>query len=186
MKSLILTAALLALTCATARADDAPPTKMSPMMLKQANAKFLQMAHSGNLLEIELSQYALDQLKGHADVRELAAMVVEHHKNADKMVQEAAAKSGVKLADELSSVDKAILDQAKAVHGELYHVPYLFRLASSHVESILGLSYMEHFTNNDAVKAYCRTVLPKMKMHYRKILPLAEKEARAEDGLTGK
>lgn len=180
MKS-ILTAAALALTLISAHADDepgSPPPSADKYAQKKLDAKFLQAAYSGNMLEIKLSQYAIDQLKTHKDVEKLAQMLVKHHTEAKQKVREAAEKSGVELSEELLPLHKATLDMAEETKGELFHVPYLFHLASSHVMGILAVSHRGHYTEDPAVKGYCDFALPLLKMHYGEIKPMAEDEAK--------
>lgn len=158
-----------------------PAAKMTPEEMKMADAKFLKVAYSGNMLEIKLSQYALEQEKEHADVRELAQMLVTHHEMGLKMVEEAAKKCGVELSKELLPAHKAKLDMAMECKGEMYHAPYLFCLASSHVEGILCVSHKMKTTEDAAIKEYCSQMLPKLKMHFAKIKPMAEMEAGVTD-----
>ena len=113
-------------------------------------------------------------------MRDLAKMLVKHHTEAKKRVKEAAEKSGVTLSEDLLPAHKLELELAMERKGELYHVPYLFHLASSHTLAILEVSHREHFTKDANVKGYCDYVLPLLKEHFAKIKPMAEHEARVE------
>ena len=185
-----LTLAALALALGTSvRADDAKkPNQPKPEAVAlygnpDLDAKFLKAAYSGNLLEIKLSERALEQLKEHEKVRDLARMLADHHEKARLRVKQVAEKSGVKLSEELLPAHKAELELAMERKGELYHVPYLFHLASSHTLAILEVSHRLRFTKDEAVKGYCVFILPVLKEHFATIKPMAEREARV-DGMT--
>lgn len=187
MKLDLIRVALLALVlapAAQARPDEkpaSPPPDALEYGKKEFDARFLKMAFSGNLLEIKLSEYAVEQLTKHDDLEKLATMLIQHHTEAKQKVKKVAEQCGVELSEELLPAHQAALDLAKEVKGETYHVPYLFNLASSHVMGILAVSHHGHYTKNPAVKAYCDAALPMLKSHFAQIKPLAEDEAKVTD-----
>lgn len=160
-----------------------PAMKMTPEQMKMADERFLKAAYSGNMLEIKMSQYALEQVKEYAQLRELAEMMIKDHTMANQMVTEVAQKCGVTLSQDLLPAHKAKLDMAMEVKGEMVAAPYLFDMAGSHVHTILCVSHHMNHTQDANIKNYCAQVLPKIKMHFGMVKPLAEAEARISDGV---
>ena len=188
IRAVALTAALGSVALAQTTPSDKtaggaahPSAKMTPAQMKMSDERFLKAAYSGNLLEIKLSQYALEQVKGHEHVRHLAEMMIKDHEMANKLVTETAQKCGVALPHDLLPAHKAKLEMAMEVKGEMVHAPYLFDMAGSHVHTILCVSHHMHHTQDAAIKNYCAQVLPKIKMHFGMVKPLAEAEAHVTD-----
>ncbi|RYD23353.1 MAG: DUF4142 domain-containing protein [Verrucomicrobiaceae bacterium] len=180
-------ATALLVCCTALPASAQKPSEESGVTLtadqmKKADESFLQQAHSGTMLHIMASKYALEQVKS-PEVRKLAEMLIADHEKGDKMLMEVASKEGIKLPSELLPPQRAMLDQAMTVKGEQFVTTYLINMTTLHVHDILAFSNAAAKSKNNAVSGLAKEMLPKLKAHYAMIRPMAASEVELKDGL---
>lgn len=156
--------------------------KLTPEAMKMADERFLKAGYSANMLHAKASEYALTQVQ-RPEVRELAGMLMKDHLAANVALKRVAEKEGVQVPNKLLPPHQAMLDMAMKVKGDEFASVYLFNMASLHVHGILETSHKMGHTENTEIKGYCSQALPKLKMHFGKIKPLAEAEAGITDGM---
>jgi putative membrane protein len=157
MKSLLatLTLALLGLV-SYARADEKT----------EDDAKFLQEAVSGGLLEIKLGELATERA-ANAEVKRFGERMVTDHTKANKDLFDLADKNGVKLNKTLTKKQQGTFDQLKALRGAEFDTAYMKHMVKDHEEDVAEFTRESKNAKSEQVRALTAKTLPTLQEHLR-------------------
>src|SRR2546423_1365545 len=103
------------------------------------DAKFIQEAASGGMLEVKLGELAKERAAS-SEVRKFAERMVTDHSKANKELTSVADKIGVKVSKDLSKKDQEVYDKLKELKGADFDKAYINHMVKDHEMDV------EHFT----------------------------------------
>ena len=164
MKTLVLTAALLALA-APLRAENAtdqmkngqPPTKASA-----ATQKFAKTAAITDMFEIQAGQLAQEKVQDQA-YKDFAQMIVRDHTNTSNELK--SMNIGVPLPQILDSIHKTKIDKLNSLLGAAFEDQFKTGQVEGHKQAVAEFEQYAKRGDNPQLKQWAQTTLPTLKTH---------------------
>ncbi len=169
MKSLFIAASAAALLggCSTMMQDDMAMggrTAAGAMAMPTTASAYMEMAHSGDMFEIESSQLAL-QMSRNEGVRSFAQMMVSDH---TRMMNEmmAMAPAGMNMASMPMMPHHAqMLQRLRAASAADFDMMYKREQMMAHEEGVMMHRTYAARGDNPALKAMAARAVPMVQMH---------------------
>jgi putative membrane protein len=150
----------------------------------QANAgskdqKCAMKIADANQFEIQAGQLA--QQKAQSDeIKQFAKMMVDDHTQALQQLQQIAQQKGWQFSQQLMPVHRAMLDELNKLEGQEFEKAYLYGQVAGHTKVALGLRDAKSELQDQELRQYAATILPKVQQH----LQHAQQLARADEAVT--
>ncbi len=136
--------------------------------------EFAVMAANGGMLEVQLSELALQKDPTPA-IREYASMMVEDHKKANEDLKALAAQKNITLPATLGEDNQEAYNDMAKLSGTDFNKKYVDKMLSSHQKTV-DLFKEAADDNDDAeLKAFAAKTLPTLQMHLDKIKTIEDR-----------
>jgi len=166
MKSLLTTAALLALVAGPALAQPAAPSAAPPggnAPLSQQDQTFLKAAANGKA-EVETGRYVQEHGDNPA-VRVFGRWMATDHTMADHMLQRTAAAVGAQLPGTLDHDAQSMVDRVRKLRGAELDRTYIADMVEDHEKDVHTFQQEVQSGQNPQVKAFAQDTLPVLQQH---------------------
>jgi putative membrane protein len=120
--------------------------------------------HCANLYEIQSSQEATSKAST-ADVKKLAAMMVEAHTKMDHQISELAGRKSITLPGEMTDSQRKDIGKLNEKTGIDYDKEYLDQMKSAHDDAETKLQKLADNAEDPDVKQMAATALPEIRSH---------------------
>jgi putative membrane protein len=168
----------LAFLCVFSLLSPAAMVRADDSKLTSKDKSFITDASEAGATEIQLSELA-DKKSSNADVKELAAMMIQDHKKAGAELEKIAAAKGGEASKTPGVKQKASILLIETKSGASFDKSFADTMVSDHEEAVaLFESASKDGVDDPGLKAFAEKTLPTLKHH----LKAAEKLA----GVVGK
>jgi putative membrane protein len=134
--------------------------------LHKKDMKFIMVAHSSNMLEIESSRLALQNGSSQA-VKDYAQMMIEHHTMAGQQMKQMLSSKGVMIPD-TAMLDRyrSKIEMLRGLQGADFDKAYIRIMVDAHEEDLD--EYEDEITDaRDAdIRAFTAKMMPTLRTHY--------------------
>jgi putative membrane protein len=139
-------------------------TTTSPASLGGQDSEFVRKAASINLQEINASKLALERSQNN-DVRGFAEMMGKDHADANDRLKDVATGLKADFPREVLPEHKAVEDRLKTLSGAPFDREFCSAMVDGHQKAVDLFQQQATSGQNDQLKAYAQTMLPKLRMH---------------------
>lgn len=136
--------------------------------LHKKDMKFIMMAHSSNMLELETSRIALQNASSQA-VKDFAQMMVDHHTMAGQEMKQMLSTKGVMIPDSaMLGRYRSKIEMLRGMQGADFDKAYMRMMVDAHEEDVD--EYEDETTDaRDAdIRAFTVKMMPILRTHYSK------------------
>jgi putative membrane protein len=134
--------------------------------LHKKDLKFVVMAASSNMLEIEASRLALQSASSSA-VKDFARMMVEHHTMAASEMKTMLATKGAMIPDTaLLPRHRMQLEMLSSLQGAAFDKMYMRVMVDSHEEDVDEFEDETTDARDADIRAFTTRMLPVLQQHY--------------------
>ncbi|GHA63440.1 hypothetical protein GCM10007389_14970 [Pontibacter akesuensis] len=142
--------------------QQAEGTEMEDQMTNVSD--FMTKAASSNMLEIQAGQLA--QQKGQMkEVKDYAQMIVTDHQQATQKLTQLAQQNNIVLPDSMSQEHMNMLEELRGKTGQEFDREYMNLMVSSHEEAVSLFENASNELENQEVKSFASSTLPKLRQH---------------------
>jgi predicted outer membrane protein len=134
------------------------------LLVKLMPTEYLVQANQVGLLEIQLSQLAL-QKSTNAQVRQFAQRMIDEHTQMNSRVTAMAQQKNVTLSDTLSAEKQAKVDVMSSYSGADFDKAYMDRNIHVHTKSVSMTSVVAQSSTDADIKALATQNLPMLQAH---------------------
>lgn len=134
--------------------------------LHRKDMKFVMLANSSNMMELELSQMAVQKATNPA-VKDFANMMVQHHTQAGQEMKQLLSAKGTMIPDTaMLSRHRTRMDLLQNAQGADFDRAYMRIMVDAHEEDVD--EYEDETTDaRDAdIRAFAKKMLPTLRTHY--------------------
>lgn len=134
--------------------------------LHRKDMKFVMLANSSNMMELELSQMAVQKATNPA-VKDFANMMVQHHTQAGQEMKQLLFTKGTMIPDTaMLSRHRTRMDLLQNAQGADFDRAYMRIMVDAHEEDVD--EYEDETTDaRDAdIRAFAKKMLPTLRTHY--------------------
>ena len=134
--------------------------------LNRKDMKFVMLANSSNMMELELSQIAVQKATNPA-VKDFANMMVQHHTQAGQEMKQMLSAKGTMIPDTaMLSRHRTRMDLLHTMQGAEFDRAYMRIMVDAHEEDVD--EYEDETTDaKDAdIRAFAKKMLPTLRTHY--------------------
>jgi len=132
-----------------------------------------------NNFEIQAGQLA--QQKSQTDeIKQFAKMMVDDHTQAQQQLQQIAQRKNWQFSERLMPVHQAMLDELSKLDGQEFDRAYLYGQIAGHTKTALKLRDDKTELQDQELRQYAATILPKVQQH----LQHGQQLARADEAIT--
>lgn len=134
--------------------------------LHRKDMKFVMLANSSNMMELELSQMAVQKATNPA-VKDFANMMVQHHTQAGQEMKQLLSAKGTIIPDTaMLSRHRTRMDLLQNAQGADFDRAYMRIMVDAHEEDVD--EYEDETTDaRDAdIRAFAKKMLPTLRTHY--------------------
>jgi putative membrane protein len=106
--------------------------------VSDSDAKFVNEQLTGGTAEVDIAKMA----KNHAtspEVKQFAAMMIEDHTNAAKLLRQMAITNAIPLQAEVDKESAALIDKLFKLHGAAFDKEYMKAMIDEHEEAVRAL-----------------------------------------------
>ncbi len=162
MKTLLASAAALALLTAPALAQNAATTA-NPEHLTQQDETFARDAATGNLAEIDAGR-AAEQHGGSAATREFGHWLVADHTLAEQLLELSVRYTDIKLPTEPDQMQQQMLHRLSGLRGRQFDRSFAAEMVRDH-ETAVSAYQREQQDGRGRMKGYAMLMLPGLQAH---------------------
>jgi len=132
-----------------------------------------------NNFEVQAGQLA--QQKSQSDeIKQFAKMMVDDHTKAQQQLQQIGQQKGWQFSQQLMPVHRAMLDELSKLDGQEFDRAYLYGQVAGHTKTALKLRDDKTELQDQELRQYAATILPKVQQH----LQHAQRLANADEATT--
>jgi putative membrane protein len=132
---------------------------------------FVKQATVRNLYEIDAGQLA--STKGVSQtIRDFGALMVQDHTASGEALANTANSRKYLFADTLDLARKILLDTLNVVEGAAFDKLFIDQMVQSHEETVQLFEAAGTRANDDAIKEFAQSMLPKLKEHRDRAIEL--------------
>lgn len=142
----------------------------------ETDKDFITSAADGGKLEVELGRKAQEKAAS-AEVRKLAAMIVQDHVRANTELATLASTKGVTLDSSLSMKSRAKVAKLSMHSGDGFDKAYIAAMVDDHKEDILAFQQASTSAQDPAVRKFAERMLPTLRNHLEKAIALQREYA---------
>ena len=169
-------AAVAALMCLTMRASAVAQDGMSTgsgagqgmsrsMKMSSADQKFMMMAATGGMAEVEMARLALEKSSSDA-VKQYAQKMIDDHTAANNELMQVASAKGVTLPTQPDAKQMAMMAKMQKLSGMEFDTMYVKEAGVKGHETMEKLFMKESMSGKDMdAKAFAAKTLPTVRMH---------------------
>lgn len=177
IRTLMVTAAVLSFPAASSAQEQVSQQNETQQEQQNASATdpamFTALAASGNYLEIESSQNALNRLRNE-DVKAFAQQMVDDHSAALESLRQAAVEEGWETPDQMSDLHRQMFEHLSGNNAENFEAEYVRAQVQAHDEAVaLYQGYAENGPDG-ALRRFAEEHLPILQEHKQRIHELAD------------
>lgn len=140
-------------------------TGATTTMTNMDDATFMSTAASSNMMEMQLSNMAVQKVKD-AKVKEFAQMIVDHHTKASQDLKTAASQINLSVSDVIMPMHQKMIDELTNYTGAGYDEKYMDLMETAHKEDIKMFEAKSLNATNPAVKDFALKMVPTLRSHY--------------------
>ncbi len=168
VSSLMAPPALLAQQVIPPTAESNPKNQIQQQNNAQSMspAAFVAQAASGNMLEIQASQLAMDRSRQES-IRQFADKMVKDHSGAAERMKSAA--MGQPIPDNMSEAHAQMLEQLRGVDDKQFDVRYLQTQLQAHEDAVLLYEQYAATGEQESLKQYAEQMLPALRAHLQSV-----------------
>ncbi|NDK56960.1 DUF4142 domain-containing protein [Pontibacter fetidus] len=134
-------------------------------MTNMDDATFMSTAASSSMMEMQLSNMALQKAKD-AKVKEFAQMIVDHHTKANQDLKTAASQLNLTVSEVIMPMHQKMIDELTNYTGSGYDEKYMDLMETAHKEDIRMFEAKSVNASNPAVKDFALKMIPTLRSHY--------------------
>lgn len=169
-------AAVAALMCMTMRVSAVAQDGMSTgsgagqgmnrnMKMSSADQKFMMMAATGGMAEVEMARLALEKSSSDA-VKQYAQKMIDDHTAANNELMQVASMKGVMLPTQSDAKQMAMMMKMQKLSGMEFDMMYVKEAGVKGHETMEKLFMKESMSGKDMdAKAFAAKTLPTVRMH---------------------
>lgn len=136
--------------------------------------EFAVKAANGGMMEVQLSQLALEKNPTPA-IREYATMMIEEHKKANDELKALAAQKNITLPTTLGEDKQESYNEMAKLSGDEFNKKYVEMMLSDHQKTVDMFKEAADDNENADLKAFAAKTLPTLQMHLDKIKTLEDR-----------
>lgn len=134
--------------------------------LHKKDMKFVMLANSSNMLEIQASQLALQNASSQA-VKDFAAMMVQHHTMAATEMKNMLANKGAMIPDTaMLSRHRTQIDLLSSLQGAAFDKAYMRLMVDAHEEDVDEFEDETTDARDADIRAFATRMMPTLRTHY--------------------
>lgn len=156
-------------TAAVAGHDDA-----SVMQTASNKTAFMQKAASDGKAEVKICQMALDQ-SDDPQLKQVAQHLMDDHMQANQQLQQIAQRENVTLPDQLMPEDQQKVQKLQGKNGKAFDKEWIHGNLVDHRKDIKLFSMAGKKLDDQPVRQFAQSTLPKLKTHLQLVEQLTQK-----------
>lgn len=137
-------------------------------------AAFVTQATSGNMLEIQSSQLAMERSR-QEQVRRYAERIISDHSNAAGRMKSAA--MGQSIPDNMSKLHIEALEQLRQANDDEFDARYLETQLQTHEDTVLLYEQYAASGEQESLKQYAQQMLPILREHLQSVQAIIKEAA---------
>ncbi|MFO0852665.1 MAG: DUF4142 domain-containing protein [Gemmataceae bacterium] len=170
MSSVIRGAGLLSLACGLMGAAVGQPPKGEPL----TDNKFIVMAGSGGLMEVELGKVAGAKAADDG-VKKFGEMMVKDHSKANKQLAAVARKLDRPEPKEMTDKHARVVERLKGLSGRAFDRAYVKQMVEDHEEDVALFARASKECKAAELKKFAADALPTLQKHLEMAKELQER-----------
>ena len=145
-----------------------PMGESSPNSLSSRDSNFVMQAAQTGMLEVQLGKLAV-QRGSSAGVKQYGQQMVDEHTQANQELMQLAMQKGVEVPTEMSSQNKALIDQLSGLSGTSFDTAYKQAMLDSHKQAIALFQAQSQQGQDPELKAWATKTLPNLQAHLQMV-----------------
>jgi len=142
---------------------------------------FIKDMYSHNLYEVQLSQWVREHAQDD-QIKQLADMLIKDHQEANEQLKQVAQSAGAQLDEQLDPVHQAKLEKFQQLPQAEVVRKFANDQVAGHMVSVLELTYQSQNAQDQQVKQFATSMLPKMEQHLDHVTKFATQQAGGAPG----
>lgn len=149
-----------------------------------ADQKFVTMAATGGMAEVELGKLAQQQASD-PQVKSFAAKMVEDHSKANDQLKQLASSKNMQLPTTLDKAHQKMADKMRTMQGAEFDKAYMKAMLADHKKDVAAYTKASKSAKDPDVKAFAAQTLPTLQGHLSMVQSMqgATKNAAASGGM---
>jgi len=148
------------------RAEDKPGAAFD-------DAKFVTMAASDGMHEVELGKIAATQAKND-DVKKFGEMMVKDHSKANEELKAAAKAAGITVPEKIDEKHQKHIDAFKNYKGTNFDADYMKHMVTDHTQAVALFTRASKDAKNPQIKDFATKTLPVIQGHLEQAKKLSK------------
>ena len=131
----------------------------------ESDKTFVTNAASGGMLEVQLSQWMMQQPNIDASVKHVAQMMIDDHGKANDELKSIAQRKGITISPTLQPKHQSLIDQVKSQTGTAAQQKYLDIQVQAHKDTIAMFEDAVNTLKDPDLKSFAQKTLPTLRKH---------------------
>jgi putative membrane protein len=155
--------------------------QLSQQPEQAADKLFVLNTAIGNMYEMQLSQHAQQKAQS-PEVKQLAQMIMQDHRQASQQLQKVAQQIGVQLPQGLPSMKMQEIQILSSLPAEQFEKQYVAQMNELHAKDVACFGAQMSLAQNEQVKQFVTQTLPRLQQHQQHVLQTASAMGLANPG----
>lgn len=127
---------------------------------------FVDKAASGNMFEVQLAQYALNNTQS-PEVRNFAQRIITDHTTLNQQLTQVAQQHGITVPQNMDKADRKTYDHLTKLRGADFDRSYINQMIKDHEKDIKDFQHEAQHGQNPDLKNLASNAVPILQEHLR-------------------